>query len=56
MKVFLETASPEKLAAGRLVVGTFADGTLTPAARAVNEAPVALLTDFLARRVAVRTT
>src|SRR5262249_49531428 len=49
MDITLETASLDKLRAGVLVVGAFADGTLPPSARAVDEASKGKLSAVIKR-------
>jgi leucyl aminopeptidase len=49
MDITLETASPEKLRTGVLVVGTFADGPLPPATRSVDEAAQGKLAALITR-------
>ena len=47
--ITLEESSPEKARAGVLVVGAFADGTLSPAARSIDEASKGKLSAVIKR-------
>src|SRR5499427_11002744 len=49
MDITLETTSPDKLRTGVLVVGAFADGTLPPSARAIDEASKGKLSAVIKR-------
>ena len=49
MDITLETAALDKLRAGVLVVGAFADGTLPPSARAIDEASKGKLSAVIKR-------
>ncbi len=47
--IAVETASPEKVRAGTLVIGAFADGSLTPPAKRIDEATKGKLSTVLKR-------
>ncbi|QDF98329.1 leucyl aminopeptidase [Azoarcus sp. DD4] len=49
MEFTIKTASPEKLRAGVLVVGAFADGSLTPPAQAIDKASKGKLAQLIKR-------
>src|SRR5215510_8203997 len=49
MDITLETASPEKLRTGILVVGAFADGSLPPATRTIDEVSQGKLSALIKR-------
>src|SRR5215471_6948150 len=49
MDITLETASPEKLRTGVLVVGAFADGSLPPSARMIDEVSQGKLSALMKR-------
>ncbi len=49
MDITLDTTSPEKIRTGVLVVGAFADGSLPPLARAIDEASKGKLSAVIAR-------
>lgn len=49
MEFTIKTSSPEKVRAAVLVVGVFADATLTPAAQAIDKAAKGKLTQLLKR-------
>src|SRR5262249_60718838 len=49
MDITLETTSLDKLRAGVLVVGAFADGTLPPSARAIDQASKGKLSAVIKR-------
>ena len=49
MDITLETTSPDRLQTGVLVVGAFADGTLPPSARAIDEASKGKLSAVIKR-------